>query len=139
MTLLLIFLFGALAISFMCSVLEAVLMSTPISYITMREDEGYKPATLFKKYKQVLKEQWDKEKEAFAGIDTFIDSLADYTRESNERNLKMWPVSYVEYPVGDEHMDFDEAIETMKKNIHSRIDEMDGLMDSLVAEYSTGK
>lgn len=94
---------------------------------------------VFKKYKQVLKEQWDKEKEAFAGIDTFIDSLADYTRESNERNLKMWPVSYVEYPVGDEHMDFDEAIETMKKNIHSRIDEMDGLMDSLVAEYSTGK
>ena len=51
MTLLLIFLFGAMTISFLCSILESVLMSTPLSYITMREDEGYKGATLFKKYK----------------------------------------------------------------------------------------
>ncbi|MBQ0016002.1 MAG: DUF21 domain-containing protein [Bacteroidales bacterium] len=52
MLLLLIFLLSAMTISFMCSILESVLMSTPISYITMREDEGYKPATRFKKYKQ---------------------------------------------------------------------------------------
>ena len=38
-------------ISFLCSILEAVLMSTPLSYISMREEEGYKSATLFKKYK----------------------------------------------------------------------------------------
>ena len=41
-----------MAISFLCSILEATLMSTPISYITMREEEGYKPASLFKQYKQ---------------------------------------------------------------------------------------
>ena len=52
MTLLLVFLLGARAVSFLCSVLEAVLMSTPISYITMREDEGYRPATRMKAYKQ---------------------------------------------------------------------------------------
>ena len=52
MTLLLVFLLGAMAVSFLCSVLEAVLMSTPISYITMREDEGYKPAIRMKAYKQ---------------------------------------------------------------------------------------
>lgn len=52
MTLLLIFLLGALGISFLCSILEATLMSTPISYITLREDEGYKPASRFKAYKQ---------------------------------------------------------------------------------------
>ena len=51
MTELLIFLFTALAFSFLCSVLEATLMSTPISYITMREEEGYKPATRMKAYK----------------------------------------------------------------------------------------
>ncbi len=51
MTLLLIFLFGAMAISFMCSLLESTLMSTPLSYINMREDEGYKHATRFKSYK----------------------------------------------------------------------------------------
>lgn len=38
-------------ISFLCSVLEATLMSTPISYITMREEEGYKPAKRMKQYK----------------------------------------------------------------------------------------
>lgn len=49
--LLLLFLFGAMTISFLCSILESVLMSTPISYITMRMDAGYKPATLFYQYK----------------------------------------------------------------------------------------
>ncbi|MBR4133802.1 MAG: DUF21 domain-containing protein [Bacteroidales bacterium] len=52
MTALLLFLFGAMAISFLCSILEASLMSTPISYVTMREEEGYKPASKFKSYKQ---------------------------------------------------------------------------------------
>ena len=52
MALLLLFLLGAMAISFLCSILEATLMSTPISYITMREEEGYKPAARFKEYKQ---------------------------------------------------------------------------------------
>lgn len=52
MTLLIAFLLGAMSISFLCSVLESVLMSTPLSYISMREEEGYKGAILFKKYKQ---------------------------------------------------------------------------------------
>ena len=51
MTLLLIFLLGAMSISFICSILESTLMSTPLSYVNMREDEGYKPATRFKRYK----------------------------------------------------------------------------------------
>ncbi len=52
MGLLFIFLFGAMAISFLCSILEATLMSTPISYITMIEDEGHRQAGRFKKFKQ---------------------------------------------------------------------------------------
>lgn len=52
MTLLIIFLLFAIGISFLCSILESVLLSTPFSYITMREEEGYEKATLFKKYKQ---------------------------------------------------------------------------------------
>ena len=51
MVLLLVFLLSAMLISFLCSVLESTLMSTPISYITMREEDGYKPATLMKRYK----------------------------------------------------------------------------------------
>ena len=51
MALLLAFLIGAMLISFLCSVLESTLMSTPISFITMKEEEGYAPATKMKHYK----------------------------------------------------------------------------------------
>lgn len=51
MTLIFLYLFGALAISFLCSVLEAVLLSTPISFISMQESRGVKTATLMMKYK----------------------------------------------------------------------------------------
>lgn len=51
MALLLIFLLGTLLISFLCSILESVLMSTPISFITMRKEQGYKPASRFMEYK----------------------------------------------------------------------------------------
>lgn len=51
MTLLIVFLLTALVVSFLCSLLEASLMSTPVSYVTMREEEGYKPAERFKQYK----------------------------------------------------------------------------------------
>lgn len=51
MTLILLYLFGALAVSFLCSVLEAVLLSTPISFITMKENQGAKNAALLMKYK----------------------------------------------------------------------------------------
>ena len=51
MILLIFFLLLALMVSFLCSTLESVLMSTTLSYITLRENEGYKPATLMKIYK----------------------------------------------------------------------------------------
>ena len=51
MGLLITFLLSAMAVSFLCSLLESTLMTTTLSYITMREDEGYKPATLMKRYK----------------------------------------------------------------------------------------
>ncbi len=51
MTLLLAFLFGALGISFLCSLLESSLMSTSYSYIIAKEEEGDKNASLIRKYK----------------------------------------------------------------------------------------
>ena len=51
MGLILLYFLGALSLSFLCSVLEAVLLSTPMSYISMRENQGSKPATLMKQYK----------------------------------------------------------------------------------------
>ena len=53
MGLMLLYLFTALGVSFTCSVLEAVLLSTPMSFITMKEQEGGgASARLLKKYKQ---------------------------------------------------------------------------------------
>lgn len=52
MGLLVTYLVITLVTSFLCSILEAVLMSTPISYISMREEEGSKSAKIFKKFKQ---------------------------------------------------------------------------------------
>lgn len=52
MTLLIVYLILTLGISFYCSILESVLYSTPISFITSKIEEGYKPAVRFKQYKQ---------------------------------------------------------------------------------------
>lgn len=51
MGLILLYFLGALSLSFLCSVLEAVILSTPMSYISMRENQGSKTATLMKQYK----------------------------------------------------------------------------------------
>lgn len=51
MFLMFVYLIGALALSFLCSVLEAVLLSTPMSYITMKEADGAKNAPRLKQYK----------------------------------------------------------------------------------------
>lgn len=48
----LIFLLGALCISFLCSILEASLMSTPISYLKMLEEDGSRAAKRLLGYKQ---------------------------------------------------------------------------------------
>ena len=52
MGLLLLYLFTALSLSFLCSILEAVLLSTPMSFITMKENEGNKTAKRLKFFKQ---------------------------------------------------------------------------------------
>ena len=46
MGLVFLYLFLALSVSFLCSVLEAVLLSTPVSFIAMKEQEGAKNAPL---------------------------------------------------------------------------------------------
>ncbi len=48
---LLLYLFLALGVSFLCSILESTLMSTTLSYLTLREEEGYKPAARMRLYK----------------------------------------------------------------------------------------
>ena len=68
----LLYLFMALCISFTCSVLEAVLLSTPMSFITMKEQEGGgKSALLLKKYKQNI----DKPISAILSLNTIAHTI----------------------------------------------------------------
>jgi len=71
MTLLLIFLFGAMAISFLCSLLESVLMSTPASYISMKEEEEDRSAILFAK----LKDNPDRPLTAILSLNTIANTV----------------------------------------------------------------
>ncbi|HCT95142.1 MAG: hemolysin [Bacteroidetes bacterium GWE2_39_28] len=52
MGLLLFYLFLALSVSFLCSVMEAVLLTTPMSFVSMKEEQGVKAGALFKRLKQ---------------------------------------------------------------------------------------
>ncbi|MCR5003178.1 MAG: DUF21 domain-containing protein, partial [Bacteroidales bacterium] len=71
MGLLILFLFGALAVSFLCSLLESVLYSTPMSYINMKEDEGDRNAILFNK----LKEHIDDPIAAILSLNTIANTI----------------------------------------------------------------
>lgn len=52
MGLLFTYLLLAMGVSFICSTLESVLMTTSLSYINLRLEEGYKPARLMQSYKE---------------------------------------------------------------------------------------
>lgn len=54
MGLIFLYLSVALAISFLCSLLEAVLLSTPVSFITMKESEGTPGVELLKEQKREI-------------------------------------------------------------------------------------
>ena len=60
-----------MGISFLCSLLESVLMSTPISYLNMKEDEGDKNAALFLKFKQ----DPDRPRSAILSLKTIANTL----------------------------------------------------------------
>ena len=61
----------AMGISFLCSLLESVLMSTPISYITMREEEGDRNAKLFAR----LKDDIDRPIAAILSLNTIANTI----------------------------------------------------------------
>ncbi len=71
MGLLLFYLFIAIAVSFVCSVMEAVILSSTISYIEKKELEGKKSATLLKK----LKENIDRPLSAILSLNTVAHTI----------------------------------------------------------------
>ena len=84
-----------------------------------------------KNFISLLKQQWNSYKEAFFKNDVFIDSIADYIHDSNERNYSIWPIRIKTDLIGDEKFSFDDAVEMLKTvyiNQISRLDlEINGL------------
>lgn len=71
MGLVIFYLLLALSVSFLCSVLEAVLLSTPMSFITMKEQEGVKNAPLMMRMKQDI----DKPISAILSLNTIAHTV----------------------------------------------------------------
>lgn len=71
MELIILYLSVALAISFLCSILEAVLLSTPMSFIAMKEQEGAKYAPLLMRQKQDI----DKPISAILSLNTIAHTI----------------------------------------------------------------
>lgn len=71
MELVLLYLLLALSVSFLCSVLEAVLLSTPMPFITMKEQEGFKNAPLMMRLKQDI----DKPISAILSLNTIAHTV----------------------------------------------------------------
>ena len=77
---------------------------------------------------KVLNERWAASKERFLAMDSFIDSLSNYISQSNEQNVKLWPINIEEDLVGDEKMSFPDAVDNMKRTLQAKIAELDSLM-----------
>lgn len=71
MTLLFVYLFIALFISFVCSIMEAVLLSTPLSYLKAKSERGNKTADKFIK----LKENIDRPLSAILSLNTVAHTV----------------------------------------------------------------
>ena len=71
MELVLLYLLLALSVSFLCSVLEAVLLSTPMPFITMKGQEGSKNAPLMMRLKQDI----DKPISAILSLNTIAHTV----------------------------------------------------------------
>lgn len=87
------------------------------------------------KYCEIVKEQWNLSRQRFKQINKTIDSLANYTKKSNEQNFLKWPIQIAildtNWLAGDETLSFYTSIDMMKRTIENRIVELDSLFNSL--------
>ncbi|MCQ2272457.1 MAG: CNNM domain-containing protein [Bacteroidales bacterium] len=82
------YLFLALAISFICSLMESIMLSTPISYINMLETEGRKGAELLRKYKENI----DRPLAAILSLNTIANTIG--AAGVGAQVVKLWGNAY---------------------------------------------
>lgn len=88
MELIIIYFLGAISLSFLCSVLEAVLLSTPMSFISLQESKGAHSAKLLKK----LKLDIDKPIAAILSLNTIAHTIG--AAGVGAEAVKIWGEAY---------------------------------------------
>ena len=107
------------------------------TFVLNKSFSPIKKSTIFKNFfnktsfKSSVQKEWNENKNALKEIDSFIDSLSDYIKLSNEQNIKLWPIKINVDKAGDEEKDFDEAIELMKKGLRKKMNEIDNYASSI--------
>ena len=72
--------------------------------------------------------RWTALKPEFEKVLSYIDEKAEYIRESNEINLKMWPV---EQNVNEDiDLSYDDAVNRLKEAYQERITELDKVISN---------
>ena len=79
-------------------------------------------------FKSLVKERWLALKPEFEKVLAYIDEKAEYIRESNEINLKKWPVT--QNVNEDIDLSYDDAVNRMKEAYRERITELDKVISN---------
>lgn len=79
----------------------------------------------------VVKLEWKNNVNKLENLDKFIDSIADYTKMSNDENHKKWPVTVTKGVIGDERLELDEAMDMLRNTYRKRLVELGELIDAL--------
>ena len=82
-------------------------------------------------FRKRIQDNWTQYKNSLKQIPQFIDSLADYIKESNDRNIVLWPISIQSQDFPDKDKSFSEAIAMMKHTYSTRIAKLDSLFYNL--------
>jgi hypothetical protein len=81
-------------------------------------------------FRDVVKEEWNCHYEMFLNLIDFIDSVANYTKMSNELNYSRWGLDIASDLAGDEDKDFSTAIDMMKDNYIHRLQELNYIFNN---------
>lgn len=79
----------------------------------------------------IVQEEWQKNRNKFAHLTQFIDSLNQYLAISNAANYSLWPVHLSQGLIGDEQDSLDLAISKLKDVYVHRLEELDSLFFKL--------
>lgn len=76
------------------------------------------------KFRERMMELWAQDKPKFAKLPDYIDEMADKIRVSEGINHQMWPIN-TNSENGDEKMNFQAAVDRIKKGFTTKLDWMD--------------